>query len=210
MTVALKPGAYANVVGWIDLGTGKGEILYVNPATRAIETSAPGHPDVELVVEDEANAEVMRLHPVVRLSSCDGPTQATTGLIQQDVPVKAGMKRVRLLYKGGEVHSFTAGSRTVPAGAVLMGLAPVGPAHPHRRDLRATQDVAPEPGVTYTIQAKPEGAGAWQTIAVGRQTPAAALDKNQFPGARRVEVRVLRSTGFADSVVTQQTIDVDE
>jgi hypothetical protein len=63
-------------------------------------------------------------------------------------------------------------------------------------------------GVTYTVQVRPEGSEAWRTITVGRDTPETEIDRNQFPGSRHVDVRVLRTTGFDENVVAEQKFDL--
>ena len=55
---------------------------------------------------------------------------------------------------------------------------------------------------------RPAGEQTWQTIAVGRRTPEVVIDRNQFPGAESAKVRVLRSTGFEDSIVAEDEIDL--
>jgi hypothetical protein len=57
--------------------------------------------------------------------------------------------------------------------------------------------------VTYTVQAKADGA-PWRTVALGLPLPSTDIDVNQFPGARRLEIRVLQSDGFEESEVFRQ------
>jgi hypothetical protein len=89
---------------------------------------------------------------------------------------------------------------------MAMGAAP--PGSPGKRPMSLNTPVQPEPGVSYTIQVQPAGEQAWQTIAVGRKTPEVVIDRNQFPGAERARVRVLRSTGFEDSVIAEDDMDL--
>jgi hypothetical protein len=109
-----------------------------------------------------------------------------------------------LMYKGAERSRFTAGAPaplnpTAPAAAGVQG---------SRRAMRAGPTPA-EPGVTYTVQVKPENSTQWSTIAVGRANPSFDLDRNQFPGAKRAVVRVLRSTGISQTIVSEQEMSLE-
>ena len=64
----------------------------------------------------------------------------------------------------------------------------------------------PVAGVTYSVQVRPDNKSTWDTIAVSRPTPEVDVDRNQFAGANRAEVRVLRTTGF-DEVIAEDTVD---
>ncbi|MCF2134490.1 MULTISPECIES: hypothetical protein [Burkholderiaceae] len=44
---------------------------------------------------------------------------------------------------------------------------------------------------------------------MGRETPHAEIDRNQFPGVNAVKVRVLRSTGFEDELFSEQEVDLN-
>jgi hypothetical protein len=57
--------------------------------------------------------------------------------------------------------------------------------------------------------AKTLGLGARRdTIAVSRPTPDVDVDRNQFAGAKRATIRVLRTTGFNEDVIAEDTIDL--
>jgi hypothetical protein len=51
-----------------------------------------------------------------------------------------------------------------------------------------------------------DGATAWQAIAVGVPSPNVEVDANQFPGASRLSVRVVRSDGFQQSVIAERDV----
>jgi hypothetical protein len=204
----------------VDVNTGKGRFLYVNPTgamTSADQGPAPPGDEpsagkgFELVVEDGSGRELQRLRPAILLPSDAEHPRA--GLIDQSIPFIEGMKRLVLIYEGAPVDTFEAGapqSARVLGGAanagLLMGAAP--PGSPEKRNMSLDSTVAPEPGVSYTVQVRPGGEMAWHTIAVGRKTPDVALDRNQFPGAERATVRVLRSTGFENSVVAEDEVSL--
>jgi hypothetical protein len=68
----------------------------------------------------------------------------------------------------------------------------------------------------YDGGSKPPGAGGENartgarrdTIAVSRPTPDVDVDRNQFAGAKRATIRVLRTTGFNEDVIAEDTIDL--
>lgn len=213
-----------HVVGSVDIGTGMGEFLYVNPTTTAAAASQPAaagaappadQPPVgtgfELVVQAADGRELQRLRPAILLPSDDHASKV--GLIDQSISHIEGMARLALLHDGQVVDTFEAGSAPGPSAAASagtkgleMGAGP--PGHPEKRSMSVAASVQYEPGVSYTIQVRPAGEKTWQTIAVGQKSPKVVLDRNQFPGAERATVRVLRSTGFDDSVIAEDEMDL--
>jgi|SRR5262245_6865811 len=216
MEAKVEKGKYVHVVAVVDLDNETGELRYVNPAMTAVTSNDPGHPDVEMTVEGATGAERKSWHPVVRFASPE-PGEAKVGLIQEDVPYEPWMKVIRLYVKGKEVAKYEAGApdaaaavtAAAAAGASLT-LAPAPANRPNKRSLRMDREVQPRAGITYTVQVRPEGAGAWHTIAVGRDKPDAEIDRNQFPGASRVDVRVLQTTGFDEHVLSERSVDLSK
>jgi hypothetical protein len=217
-----ESGKFVNLVASIDSEKGEGRILYVNPSTVATRADALGttlgaapspFAAFEISIRDSNGQELRRFRPTIQMSACEDGGPPKTGLINEDIPMLAGMKRIVLLHKGAEVSHFEAGEPR--AGLeIAVGMSPLSidaplPAKSNRRTMRASVVAAPEAGVTYTVQVKPEGVSAWQTIAVGRKTPQAEIDRDQFPGSKAATVRVLRSTGFEDELISEQTIDLN-
>ncbi|TKB71212.1 MAG: hypothetical protein E8D46_17750 [Nitrospira sp.] len=217
-----ETGKFVNLVASVDRKKGVGKILYVNPSTVATMADvagvelgvAPSPFDAfEISIQDSGGRELRRFHPTIQVSNCEGDGPPETGMVNEDIPVLEGMKRVALLHKGVEVSHFEAGESR-PALERAAGTAPLSlsaplAVKPNRRGLSTAAAVPAKEGVTYTVQVKPEGASAWQTIAVGRQTPNAEIDRNQFPGSKAAMVRVLRSTGFEDEIFSEQEIDLN-
>jgi hypothetical protein len=170
-------------------------------------------------VEDATGAQKKTWHPVVRFASVEPGTTPKIGLIQEDIPYEPWMSVIRLFVHGKEVAKYEAGppapgagggvvaAGAVPGGASLA-LEAAGPDRPNRRNLRLARGMQVREGVTYTVQVRPEGSEAWRTITVGRDTPETEIDRNQFPGSRHVDVRVLRTTGFDENVVAEQKFDL--
>jgi hypothetical protein len=208
MTVRQQAGDFVHVVATVDTQAPEGRILYVNPATSATTSDAEVDPEVELVVTNAEGAELARSAVVVRRSSCEPGRSNRTGLVQADLPRQAGMKSIDLMVRGQSVAHYEAGAPAPPPANVALNLA-AGPS-PHRQLLSLSDlpAVAPTAGVTYSVQVKPDNSEFWNTIAVGKATPNVELDRNQFSGARRAAVRVLRTTGFDEDVMVDTVVDL--
>ena len=61
-------------------------------------------------------------------------------------------------------------------------------------------------GVTYLIQARPDNSQTWNTLSIGGVTPEFEIDKNQFPGATSLTVRVVQNAGFSRRIVEEREI----
>ncbi len=200
MTEGVVTGSFAHVVGTFDLAQRTGTIDYVTPVRVATETADLEDEGIRLVGEDEAKQKLFDKVVNPQRNSC--APHAQRGTFEEFVPISPSLRRIALLIKGAVAAEFVRGSAT-PGGAVAFG-APNADA-PNRFALTAGGGMAPAPGVTYSVQAKPEGGMAWQTIAVGLKTPSTEVDVNQFPGAKSVAVRVLQSDGFSETEIFHGT-----
>jgi hypothetical protein len=209
MASEIRTGSYVHVVATINMKTGDGKILYVNPANSTIVSEAAPEPHVELAVANRADKQVYRAPVVVRRSSCDHDQPNDVGLIQADLPQTPDMKSVSLLFNGKEVSRYE-GGQPAPAPAAASGLELAPGASTNRQRLKISELAGLEPaaGVTYSVQVKPDTGGPWNTIAVGRPTPEVDLDRNQFAGAKNATVRVLRTTGFNEDIIAEDTVDL--
>jgi len=235
MDSKLRRGDFVHVVATIDLGKDTGQIRYVNPAKTATSVEAPGDSRVEISLEDATGKTKKTIHPVVRFASPEsGSDQPTRGLIQEDIEREPWMNVVRLLINGHEVSKFQGGEPSprpgllrgmasgmakaiglggaMPAAMVVpqLELATPSPDRPQRRQLRMTSLEPPRTGVKYSVQVQPEGSKTWETIAIGRDTPEIEIDRNQFPGARLVNVRVVETTGFDEHVMAEGKFDLEK
>lgn len=211
MKTEIKTGSFVHVVATINKTSGDGKIMYVNPSVSTVVSDAATDKDVELAAFDSNGKEVHREQVVVRRSSNEPDRPNDVGLIQADLPRTAEMKSVRLFLNGKEISRYDGGPR-LPAGeaAGAFGLALGGNASVNRRPLKisALAGLQPVAGVTYSIQVKPDNKETWDTIAVSRPTPDVDVDRNQFAGAKRATIRVLRTTGFDEDVIAEDTIDL--
>lgn len=202
-----EKGNFVTVIGRADLNDGTGQILYVNPASKRLEATPQAKPseDFELVVHDAAGNVLQRVRPVVRVPA-SAPTSGrmppnTHGLIQEDLEHLPGMADVALHYKGQEVARYSAGK---------SGVASAGPTPSASPSAASAGAAAAEPGVSYTVLVKRDDEQHWHSIAVGKSRPDFKLDRNQFPGAQKVAVKVLRTTGFEQEVLSEEYVALDD
>jgi hypothetical protein len=211
MKAEIKTGSFVHVVATINKTSGDGKIMYVNPSASMVASDATADKDVELAAYDSNGKEVFREPVVVRRSSNEPDRPNDVGLIQADLPRLPDMKSVRLFLNGKEISRYEGGPK--PPGAAAggaFGLALAGNAAVSRRPLKINElaGLQPVAGVTYSVQVKPDNKGTWDTIAVSRPTPDVDIDRNQFAGAKRAVIRVLRTTGFDEDVIAEDTIDL--
>ena len=203
-----------HVIASVNMTDKTGEILYVNPSNVKSSSAAyAGMPseDVALVMYDAAGVEIGRVAPEVRFEACtsDHDEHEKIGLIQQDVELAPGLARIDLLLNGQELDRFVPAPATAAAAVgAAMGLGQPTPGREHIRAFGA-EGVEPDTGVTYLIQAKPDTAQGWQTLSVGQKSPKFSIDKNQFPGAKSVKVRVIQHAGFERRTVDEREISLE-
>ena len=210
MKSEIKTGSFVHVVATINKTGGDGKIMYVNPSVSTIASDAVADKDVELAAYDSNGTEIYRGPVVVRRSSNEPDRPNDVGLIQADLPRMPDMKSVCLLLKGQEISRYDGGPKPPGAAAKTLGLELGGSATANRRPLKINElgGLQPAAGVTYSVQVKPDNKETWDTIAVSRPTPDVDVDRNQFAGAKRATIRVLRTTGFDEDVIAEDTIDL--
>ena len=195
----LKQGKWAQVIGSYDLEAKTGSIRSVQPTTLAFAPLEGGEDRVHVKGFGTGKSALFDLavNPL-RISCGDVGSELT---FEEFIPVKPSLKTVRLYVDGAEVARYEPG---VSASPRRMGLGPPDPAAPNRLAMRA--EVAPTPGVSYTVQVRPEGDARWHTIGTGLEKPdAASIDINQFPGAKRLDIRILQADGFRSEEIFRET-----
>ncbi|WP_226575475.1 hypothetical protein [Acuticoccus sediminis] len=214
------PERVVQVIGSLDFAKKAGKILYVLPSSRAPTTAAETQPRlerprktpmIEIFAKNAAGATLSQTAVPAQLpSDAHDPSEA---LIDTKIPVPAGTVALELKLSGETVDTFRPGAAMQAPGAGAHAEAPgvdLGPGLPgeNARMMSPRMKMAPADGVTFTVEVLPEGENTWHTIAVGRPTADMKIDRNQFPGAERARVRVLRSTGFEEQVVADDTVDL--
>jgi hypothetical protein len=198
MPTGVSKGAFAHVAGTFDLAAKKGTIDYMTPVSVATDSNDFENAHIHLVGENKQQAQIFDKPVNPQRNSC--APNATMGTFEEYIPVSPDLARVRLTIDGHTAAEFSRGQRTVPSNLTLG--AP-DPSAPHRTSIAPTPVAQPAVNVTYTVQAKADG-GSWQTVALGLPLPTANIDVNQFPSAKRLEIRVLQSDGFEESEVFRQ------
>lgn len=206
--------AFAHVIASIDTATGEGKIRYVLPSkmrTGAGEQAGamPGDEQVRLVLKNAAGKEIGRVRPELRFEACDDEETPHRALIQQDVEMISGLAEVDLEFQGKTVDTFRP-EQALPVDQQFRETANYGlplPGSPDKLSL-GTPKIIPQAGVSYMVQAKPDNSEKWQTLSVGMPTPDFVVDKNQFPGASSLEVRVTQNAGFHSHTVDQRKIKI--
>ena len=216
---------FVKVLAAVDLRKKSGEIMYVQPSggadaaekphAAAAGLAGPRSANIDIVAFDFAGKEISRVPADLQVSSCKPGDKPATAIVNQDVPMAAGMRRLALEWDGRSIATFTAGATVAAEETVahrgprrVMSLGPSKPGKPHQQPLEVSSGAEPAAGVTYTVQVDADDSGRWNTIAVGAPTPKIDIDRHQFQGAKKLRVRVLRSTGFADAVVAEEDLDL--
>jgi hypothetical protein len=198
----------AHVVATVDTTVPSGKILYVNPSS--IRSSKDplqglGRGDVALVLRDASGGEIARIYPEIRYDACAVQDLERPGLIQQDVEVPAGLAGIELV-QGDVVLDTFQPAADVPAPEVAGGMTLSRSLSGDDTRSGFSASVAPQEGVTYMVEARPDNSRYWNTLSIGRKTPAFEIDKNQFPGATTLKVRVIQNVGFRRRVFDERDI----
>jgi hypothetical protein len=202
MVEGVEKGTFAHVVGTFDLTQKTGTIDYVTPVRTAVDSSDVQDEGIHLIGQNEAGKQLFDQVVNPQRNSCAPNAQA--GTFEEFVPVTPDLRSIILRIGGSIAAEFSRGNPAAP-GAIAFGAS--SPDAPHKLALDNPAGPAPAPGVTYTVQAKADQDRNWQTLAVGLPTPTMELDVNQFPGAKSVNVRVLRTDGFSETEVFKATKD---
>ncbi len=207
---------FAHVIANIDTASGEGSIDYVLPSRKRTASNmfagpAPDKAKVRLVLKDAAGKEIGSVRPELRFEACDDGRQPHRALIQQDVELSDDLASVALEFEGKVVDVFHP-EPVPPIGEQFRNTAEWGLPLPGNPDKLAvgTHAVEPQAGVSYMVQAKPDNSDQWQTLSVGKSTPDFVIDKNQFPGASSLDVRVTQNAGFKQLTVEEKTMKLDE
>jgi hypothetical protein len=203
-----KPGTETvlpliHVVATVNLTKVQGKINFVHPLSQGLVSGIERDSTVILRFK-RADEQVLREYPVgVKLRSCIDPGEDRTGLVDATIGVEVEARIVELLVAGQLVDIYR-GSERLPAVRALKRMA-TGPEH-----LRVAWESDAQPGEhhTYIIQASTDEGRTWQTLAVGLTKPDYTIDRSNFQGARQVQVRVIVTNGFTQSVLTSETFQI--
>ncbi|MEP2781089.1 MAG: hypothetical protein ABJP33_01455 [Pseudoruegeria sp.] len=194
---------WIQVVGVFDAETYVGEILGVQPV-REPKATVQGDSPTRLIAMDEGGTTLTDVPVVPEYGSCgDG---ALIGSFQVFLDLPDNTRAIVLMHEGNQIEQFVPDVPTALAGGEGFDLA-AGAGH--SVDLASTGDAAP--GGNYILQARAKGSNIWETLDIGIESPdTATVDLRQFPDAERVEVRVLKSTGFETVEIDRHDIEFPE
>lgn len=208
--------AFVHVIANIDISSGQGSIDYVLPSrmrtgSDELAGAVPGDDKVRLVLRDASGTEIGSVRPELRFEACDDGEKPHRALIQQDIGLSVGLAEIDLEFMGNTVDVFRSEQAT-PIDEQFRETAASGIPMPGSPDklVLGTEKITTRPGVSYMVQAKPNNADQWQTLSIGKSTPGFVIDKNQFPGASTLEVRITQNAGFESQTVDQRIIKLDE
>jgi|GEM_PF-3005900 len=194
---------WVQVIGVFDSENSTGEISGIQPAFAAYSPAPPKKGKLSLAVLDKDDNLLSEVPVEPEFGSCDDVVQIATFQAFVETPEAAHAISLRL--KGEEISRLTP-EPGVNDEAEVFGL---GPQTDHTVPVVTSKQL--DPNATYTLQAREKGDAIWQTIDIGLAQPdAAAVDVNQFPGAKAIEVRVLKSQGFGSVEVDKKEIKFDE
>ena len=197
MKKTLTKGKYAQVVGTFDLHDSSGTIDYVTPVDFATKTSEGEVANLRLIGEGPSGVVFdTPVHP--QRNSC--APHADSGTFEEFVPVSPALRTVKLMVGTTVAAQYKRGLDSAGLPVTVAGL---NLSSPYK--LQISSAALPTPGVTYSVQAKPDSSASWMTLAVGLDAPNSEVNINQFPGANKIEVRVLRTDGFTETEVLRET-----
>ncbi len=192
-----------SVVATVNLTARLGKIRYVNPVsggqTAATET------DSRVVLRfKQTDGTILQDYPVnVKLNSELSPGDDLTGLVNAVIAADASARVIELLIDGQVVDRFNAGAPPPELRAMLMG-----PTGDEELGVTLDMDRPLQENHTYFVQVSVDGGKTWQTAAVGLKQPSFTLDRSQFHKGDVVQVRVIATNGFENSVITSETFEI--
>ncbi|WP_327440614.1 hypothetical protein [Pseudomonas donghuensis] len=195
----MEYGDWAQVIGTFDSNAGRGQILSMQPSKVAFASIAGGEERVRLKGFDADGGVLFDLAVNPMAPSC-GNIQSSR-MFQEFVPIHNQLKEIRLYIDGGEAATFAPGMAQqhikLSLGKSLAGKL-------HRIPIEVDGVPPAEANVTYLLQVRPEGDERWHTMATGMDRPdAVEVDINQFPGAKALSIRILRTNGLTTTTVLE-------
>jgi hypothetical protein len=195
----MEYGDWAQVIGTYDLAARHGAILSMQPSKVAFASIEGGEDRVRLKGLDENGQELFDLAVNPMTPSCGTPGESR--MFEEFVPVQEQLKLVRLYIDGVETAAYAPG-RPQPAVKVSLGQPLADKLH--RIPIETDAPAPVEANVSYLLQVRPGGDSRWHTMATGMDRPdAVEVDVNQFPGAKSLEIRVLRTNGLETTTILE-------
>jgi hypothetical protein len=207
LEVNMATGDFISVVATVNLTDRTGEILYVNPVSRALAPAAAADVnDVEIRVLD-ATGQTLQVYPApVKLNACADAGQDEVGIVDAVIPAHPGARQLELVLDGQVLDTYRAGEAP-PEVSNLRRDDVTESAFSFAWDAPVEESVTSN--LTYNVQVSTDDGQTWQTVSVGRTRPDATIDRSQFEPGTRVTVRVVATDGFTNTVADTETFSVD-
>ena len=191
-----------NVVARVNLTRNEGKIQYVHPvAAGASETILSVSP-VLLRFKTKSGELLNEYRVPVKLDSETDQRGEVTGLVDAILPASPEARQIELMIGETTTDTFRAGGRVRPIKSVRKLK------EPNAMGLSWEHDAVAEEGTSYAVQASTDEGETWFTVGVGLKTPEFRFDAKQFPGAKRIHIRILATNGFAQTVVQSEVFEV--
>ncbi len=202
-TVGL-PENLISVVARVNLSRKEGQIRYVHPVAGGdVEGTVSASP-VALVLKTETG-ELLHEFPVaVKLDSDRDEHADETGLVDAVVATGPEARQIELVIGEKTADTFRAGGPAQPIRDVRRSEGPTA------MGLSWEIDAAAGEGMSYSVQASTDEGQTWFTLAVGLKTARFTFDPKQFPGTRRIHIRILATNGFTQTVAPSEVFEVPE
>jgi hypothetical protein len=210
LEVNMASGDFISVVAEVNLTDGTGNISYVNPISRALSPATVGNAGFELRVLDEAGQTLGSYPAPVKLNSCADPSEDRTGIVDAVIPANPAARQIELLYEGQVLDTFRSGGGVQEISNLRREASTESALSFAWNHAAATEGEADASNVTYNVQVSTDEGQTWQTVAVGRTSPDATIDRTQFEPGDRVTVRVVATDGFTSTVADTETFSVDD
>jgi hypothetical protein len=191
-----------HVVARVNLTRQEGQIKYVHPikAQQAEVGTITGRVILRLKKE---NGELLKDYIVpVKLDSVSDTPVEMTGLVDCIMPAHSDAAQIDLVIDEKTVDTFQRG------GAVREIKNVKKLAEADALGLVWEQEVEPDTGMTYVVQASTDDGQTWFTLAVGLRKPEFKFDPKQFPDAKKVYIRILATNGFTETVASAEEFDL--
>lgn len=191
-----------HVVARVNLTRQEGQIKYVHP----IKTQQPEVGTITgrviLRLKNE-NGELLKEYRVpVKVDSDSDTPGEMTGLVDCTMLANSDAAQVELVIDDKTVDTFQRGGavREIKNVQKLAEADTLGVVWEH--------DVEPDTGMTYVVQASTDEGQTWFTLAVGLRKPEFKFDPKQFPEAKKVQIRILATNGFTETVASAEEFDL--
>jgi hypothetical protein len=203
-TTSGTPENLISVVARVNLSRNEGQIRYVHPVVGGRVEAVVSTSPVALRLKTATGELLNEYRVAVKLDSDRDERGEETGLVDAIVAASPEARQIELVIRERTADTFQAGGPAQPIrdvrkseGPAIMGLSWEGGA-------------AVGEGISYAVQASIDEGQSWFTVAVGLKTPQFAFDPKQFPGTKRIHIRILATNGFTQTVAPSEVFEVPE